>query len=95
MYGWMVIPAAILAACGLVRAEHAWESRFVASNAVLFKLQRHADHHLVPQRRYQSLSVHDECPQLPQGYPVMIMMALVPPLWRRVIHPILDARHTG
>lgn len=67
--------------------QHAWESRFAASNAFLFKLQRHADHHLLPQRRYQSLRVHDESPQLPQGYPAMIILSLIPPLWRRVVHP--------
>ncbi|MEY3386965.1 MAG: hypothetical protein RIR53_1776 [Bacteroidota bacterium] len=84
---------------GLVRAEirpgiyekfgpqHAWEARYTVSNAFLFKLQRHADHHLQPQRRYQSLKVHDESPQLPQGYPAMVILALVPPLWRRVVHP--------
>lgn len=78
-----------------VRAIHAWESRFMASNTVLFKLQRHADHHMLPQRRYQSLRLHDESPQLPHGYPLMITVALIPPLWRRVIHPRLDALHSS
>jgi len=67
--------------------KHAWEARFAASNVFLFKLQRHADHHLLPQRRYQSLRVHEESPQLPQGYPSMVLLSLIPPLWRRVIHP--------
>ncbi|MBU3699687.1 MAG: alkane 1-monooxygenase [Candidatus Kapabacteria bacterium] len=67
--------------------QHAWEARYAVSNAFLFKLQRHADHHLQPQRRYQSLKVHDESPQLPQGYPAMVLLALIPPLWRRVVHP--------
>ncbi|MFN4985519.1 MAG: fatty acid desaturase, partial [Ignavibacteria bacterium] len=66
--------------------EHAWESRYIVSNFVLFKLQRHADHHLLPQRRYQSLRVHEASPQLPHGYPAMLLMSLVPPLWRSVIH---------
>lgn len=70
-----------------VAARHAWEARHRASNVSLFKLQRHADHHIAPQRRYQSLRVHDESPQLPHGYPVMLMLSLVPPLWRAVIHP--------
>ncbi|MBU3740714.1 MAG: alkane 1-monooxygenase [Candidatus Kapabacteria bacterium] len=78
-----------------VRAIHSWESRYVASNAILFKLQRHADHHLLPHRRYQSLRLHDESPQLPHGYPLMIMLALVPPLWRRSIHPRLDAMRSA
>lgn len=68
---------------------HAWESRFPASNFLLFKLQRHADHHLYPQRRYQLLGVHEQSPQLPAGYPLMVLAALVPPLWRRLIHPRL------
>jgi len=70
-----------------VAAKHSWEARHRASNVGLFKLQRHADHHIAPQRRYQSLRVHDESPQLPHGYPVMLMLSLVPPLWRAVIHP--------
>lgn len=74
-----------------VSAEHAWEARHRASNVALFKLQRHADHHIAPQRRYQVLRVHDESPQLPYGYPVMIMLSLVPPLWRAVIHPRMPA----
>ncbi|MEY2719391.1 MAG: hypothetical protein RLZZ273_757 [Bacteroidota bacterium] len=71
--------------------QHAWESRFIVSNFVLFKLQRHADHHLLPQRRYQSLRVHDASPQLPHGYPAMLLMSLVPPLWRSVIHRRMSA----
>ncbi len=69
--------------------QHAWEARHTVSNAFLFKLQRHADHHLSPQRRYQSLRVHEESPQLPQGYPGMILLSLLPPLWRKVVHPLL------
>jgi len=67
--------------------QHAWESRFPASNYLLFKLQRHADHHLYPQRRYQVLAVHDESPQLPSGYPLMVLAALLPPLWFRLADP--------
>ena len=67
--------------------QHAWESRFPASNYLLFKLQRHADHHLYPQRRYQVLAVHDKSPQLPAGYPVMVLATLIPPLWFRLADP--------
>ena len=67
--------------------QHAWESRYPASNYLLFKLQRHADHHLYPQRRYQVLAVHDQSPQLPAGYPLMVLAALVPPLWFRLADP--------
>ncbi|MGA0044698.1 MAG: alkane 1-monooxygenase [Candidatus Kapaibacteriota bacterium] len=66
-------------------AQHAWESRYPASNYLLFKLQRHADHHMHPQRRYQTLRVHEDSPQLPSGYPMMVLLALVPSLWFRAI----------
>ena len=33
----------------------------------------------------------DEAPQFPYGYPVMTIMALVPPLWRRRMNPRVRA----
>ncbi len=74
-----------------VSVEHAWEARHRASNIALFKLQRHADHHIAPQHRYQVLRVHGESPQLPYGYPLMLILSLMPPLWRAVIHPRIPA----
>ena len=71
------------------RAEHSWNSNNVASNVLLFHLQRHSDHHAYPTRRYQALRHVDEAPQLPTGYAGMIVLAWIPPLWRRVMDPIL------
>ncbi|TFV55203.1 alkane 1-monooxygenase [Mycobacterium sp. PS03-16] len=68
-----------------VRACHSWNSNTVVANVFLFHLQRHSDHHAHPLRRYQSLRHADEAPQLPAGYATMILLALVPPLWRRVM----------
>ena len=70
------------------RAEHSWNSNNVASNVLLYHLQRHSDHHANPLRRYQALRHVGEAPQLPTGYAGMILLAAVPPLWRRV----MDAR---
>ncbi len=67
------------------RPEHSWNSNSVASNVLLYHLQRHSDHHANPMRRYQALRHFDEAPQLPTGYAGMILLALVPPLWRRVM----------
>jgi alkane 1-monooxygenase len=64
---------------------------YYLSIALLFQLQRHADHHANAGRRYQILRHLDGGPQLPAGYPVMILLALVPPLWRRVMDPRVDA----
>ena len=67
------------------RPEHSWNSNSTASNVLLYHLQRHSDHHANPIRRYQALRHMQEAPQLPTGYAGMIVLALVPPLWRRVM----------
>jgi alkane 1-monooxygenase len=54
---------------------------------MLFNLQRHSDHHAYPKRRYGILRHFDDSPQLPAGYPTMFLLALCPPLWRRVMDP--------
>ena len=68
-----------------VAAAHSWNSNTVIANVFLFHLQRHSDHHAHPIRRYQSLRHSDEAPQLPTGYATMMLLALVPPLWRKVM----------
>lgn len=74
-----------------VRPAHSWNSNTVVANVFLFHLQRHSDHHANPLRRYQALRHVDETPQLPSGYATMFLLALLPPLWRRVMDPrVLD-----
>jgi len=60
---------------------HSWNTSHLISNFFLFHLQRHSDHHTVASKPYQYLLHIDESPQLPSGYPAMILMALVPPVW--------------
>jgi alkane 1-monooxygenase len=60
---------------------HSWNASHLLSNFFLFQLQRHSDHHAFAHKRYQVLNHYDESPQLPFGYPTMIMIAMVPPLW--------------
>lgn len=70
---------------------HSWNSNSIVSNVFLFHLQRHSDHHANPRRRFQALCHADEAPQLPAGYAAMVVLALVPPLWRRTMDPrVLD-----
>lgn len=66
---------------------HSWNSDFALSNLLLFQLQRHSDHHAFPKRRYAILRHHADSPQLPGGYSAMFVLALLPPLWHRVIDP--------
>jgi alkane 1-monooxygenase len=75
--------------------EHSWNSNNVASNVLLYHLQRHSDHHANPTRRYQALRHVDEAPQLPTGYAGMIVLAWFPPLWRRVMDRRLLDHYEG
>jgi alkane 1-monooxygenase len=69
---------------------HSWNSNYLLTNLMLFQLQRHSDHHETAKRRYQALRHYDASPQLPGGYAAMFLLALVPPLWKRVIHPRVE-----
>jgi alkane 1-monooxygenase len=77
------------------RPEHSWNSNSMASNVLLYHLQRHSDHHANPVRRYQALRHVEDAPQLPTGYAGMIVLAALPPLWRRVMDPRLLAHYDG
>jgi alkane 1-monooxygenase len=66
---------------------HSWNADHVITNFILFKLQRHADHHTWPFRRYQTLRSWDFSPQLPTGYTGMMLLALFPPLYFAVMNP--------
>lgn len=72
-----------------VRPHHSWNSSRRFTNYLLINLQRHSDHHYKPERRFPLLQTYSEseAPQLPFGYPIMAAMALIPPLWRRVMNP--------
>jgi len=70
---------------------HSWNAAHRLTNALLFNLQRHSDHHVWPARRYFELRHHSESPQLPAGYAGMALLAMIPPLWRRVMHPRVAA----
>ncbi|MTJ04753.1 MAG: alkane 1-monooxygenase [Sediminimonas qiaohouensis] len=72
-----------------VKPHHSWNAAHKASNWLLINLQRHSDHHYKPNRRFPLLQNYTEAeaPQLPYGYPIMTMAAMIPPVWRRVMNP--------
>ena len=76
-----------------VMPHHSWNADHRASNWLLINLQRHSDHHYKPDRRFPLLQTYtpDDAPQLPYGYPVMTLAALIPPLWRRMMNPRVRA----
>lgn len=70
---------------------HSWNAPHRYSARLMLNAPRHSDHHTHPARGYPSLRLPApaEAPVLPWSLPVACMVALVPPLWRRAIHPRL------
>jgi alkane 1-monooxygenase len=73
--------------------EHSWNSSNAIANLLIFNMGRHSDHHRRPDASYQSLVRVRGAPELPAGYAGSILLALIPPWWRRVMNPrVLEVR---
>ncbi len=72
-----------------MQAQHAWTIDCTISNLALFNLLRHGDHHARPLEPYHNLK-HTPLPRYPYPFGFMMLLALVPPLFRCVVHPLLD-----
>ena len=66
--------------------EHSWNSNHVLGRIMLFELSRHSDHHYMASRKYQVLRHHDNAPQMPTGYPGMMILSLLPLAWFYVMN---------
>ncbi|WP_298953431.1 alkane 1-monooxygenase [uncultured Nonlabens sp.] len=65
----------------IVREKHSWNSNHALGRILLYELTRHSDHHYRASKKYQVLDYHTDSPQLPYGYPTMMIIATIPPLW--------------
>jgi len=81
---------------GIVRVDgtpiaerHSWDSYRPISNALLYNLPRHSDHHQHAWKSYCELETTSQAPHLPYGYQTMALLAFLPPLWNRIMHPLL------
>jgi alkane 1-monooxygenase len=68
-----------------VSESHSWNSNHRISRMMLFELSRHSDHHMSAEKPYQVLCTESASPQMPNGYPGMVLLALIPPLWFAVM----------
>lgn len=66
---------------------HSWNSDHKIGRLILFELSRHSDHHYIASRKYQILRHIDDSPQMPTGYPGMMLLATIPPIWFAVMNP--------
>ncbi|WP_298755497.1 alkane 1-monooxygenase [uncultured Psychroserpens sp.] len=69
-----------------VKEMHSWNSNHVIGRIVLYELTRHSDHHFKSSKKYQILDCHDESPQMPYGYPTSMVLAMLPPLWFKIMN---------
>lgn len=71
-----------------VGLQHSWNAPHWWSSAMTLNAPRHSDHHVTPRRPYPALQLDPaQMPLLPHSLPVMAVIALVPPLWRRIMDP--------
>jgi alkane 1-monooxygenase len=71
----------------IVQPEHSWNSNHVVGRLILFELSRHSDHHYKSNKKYQTLQSIDAAPQMPTGYPGMMVLSLVVPAWFLIMNP--------
>ena len=69
-----------------VQHHHSWNSDHMIGRLMLFNLSRHSDHHYKASKKYQILESLPQSPQMPTGYPGMMVLALIPPLWFSVMN---------
>ena len=65
--------------------QHSWNAPKWYSSAMMLNAPRHSDHHMRPARAFPALEVTEDMPKLPYSLPVMAVIALFPPFWRRVM----------
>lgn len=78
-----------------VSAHHCWNGVGAGSQAMFLSLPRHSDHHLRPARTFTALQERTGAPTLPYGYATMFFVAMVPPLWFRIMDPRLIGTSGG
>lgn len=69
-----------------VKRNHSWNSDHQVGQVLLFNLSRHSDHHYNGSKHYQLLKTLPESPQMPTGYPGMMLLSFFPPLWFLVMN---------
>lgn len=73
---------------------HAWNTADRVSNYILFKIERHPDHHTNAGRPFQILRHFKESPTMPTGYAGMFVLSWFPPLWWAIMDPLVKNAHT-
>jgi fatty acid desaturase len=70
-----------------VQPRHSWNTNKRFSSWTMFNLTRHSHHHAHGDVPYQELRPYPEAPMMINGYLTTIVVALIPPLWHKLMTP--------
>ena len=70
-----------------VQPRHSWNTNRRVSSWTMFNLTRHSHHHAQGEVPYHKLRPYPEAPMMINGYLTTIVIALIPPLWTRLMIP--------
>jgi NAD(P)H-flavin reductase/ferredoxin len=70
-----------------VQPRHSWNTNRRISSWTMFNLTRHSHHHAQGEVPYQDLRPYPDAPMMINGYLTTILVALVPPVWHRLMTP--------
>jgi len=69
---------------------HSWNSDHPIGRLLLFNLSRHSDHHYNAGIKYPILKSIPQSPQMPTGYPGMMVLAIIQPIWFFIMNNKLE-----
>jgi NAD(P)H-flavin reductase len=70
-----------------VQPRHSWNTNRRISSWTMFNLTRHSHHHAQGEVPYHDLKPYPEAPMMISGYLTTIVVAMIPPLWHRLMTP--------
>ena len=68
-----------------VQPKHSWNSDHIIGRVLLFELTRHSDHHHMGAKPYHLLESKEKSPNLPYGYPAMLVLSYFPFLFKPIM----------
>lgn len=70
-----------------VQPRHSWNTNKKVSSWAMFNLSRHSHHHAQGEVPYYDLKPYADAPMMVGGYLTTIVVALIPPLWHKLMIP--------
>jgi NAD(P)H-flavin reductase/ferredoxin len=70
-----------------VQPRHSWNTNKRISSWSMFNLTRHSHHHAQGEVPYQDLRPYPNAPMMINGYLTTILVAMLPPLWHKLMTP--------